>query len=88
MKKQSRMPLKTLADALAWSERSINEAEPNSTSIAQTNARTACIKTLYGGFRLALDYAKLVRQGAKIKEMANFVQLDQAALNPGESKAA
>jgi hypothetical protein len=82
--KEQRLPLHTLADAQKWVEKSLNEIEPNTTSIARGNARISCVKAFFGGLRLALDYAKLHRQGARVKELAEFVRLEGQTFTPAK----
>ncbi len=75
MNKQN-MPLKSLADGQRWVEKTINEVEKDSTSIARGNARIGAVKAFTGLYRLAMDYAKLVVRGARIKEMDDLVKLE------------
>lgn len=77
------MPLRTVKDCEAWLEKAINETGESTTSIARANARTAVVKAKVGLHRLSLDYAKLVKAGAKIPELdrltkVEFQQIEQA----------
>jgi len=78
MNKQN-IPLKSLADGQRWVEKTINEVEKDSTSIARGNARIGAVKAFTGLYRLAMDYAKLVVRGARIKELDALVKLE---INP------
>ena len=75
MKKES-LPLKSLTDAQHWLEKSVNEIDESSTSIARGNARIGCIKAFTGLYNLALSYAKLAIRGARVKELDGLVKLD------------
>ncbi|MBI4063487.1 MAG: hypothetical protein HY401_04210 [Elusimicrobia bacterium] len=70
------IPLKSLADGQRWVEKSINEVEESSTSIARGNARIGAVKAFVGLYRLAMDYAKLAIRGARVKELDGLVKLE------------
>lgn len=74
--KKELMPLKSLTDAQKWIEKTANEIEDTSTSIARGNARIGCVKAFTGLYNLALSYAKLAIRGARIKELDGLVKLD------------
>ena len=71
--KAKHMPLKTMADAQVWLEKTVNDANENVTSISQANARVGCVKTMMAVYRLGLDYAKLSMRGAKVKELEHLI---------------
>lgn len=75
MNKQN-MPLKSLADGRQWVEKTINEVEKDSTSIARGNARIGAVKAFTGLYRLAMDYAKLTLRGAKVRELEGLVKVE------------
>jgi len=71
------LPLRTAEDCVKWFEKTINEMKESNVSIALGNGRASVIKGIIGLKKLQMDYAKMVKQGAKVIGMTEFLQIEQ-----------
>ena len=67
------MPLRTEQDASAWVEKIANEVTQDPHGIAQNNVRLGCVKAMFGGKKLRLDYEKFAHKfGGRINDLQKF----------------
>ena len=77
-KKTQNTPLKSAVDCVGWFEKIANETTQDQHSIAQANARSACVKGVMGIQKLLLDYRRFVAQsGGTLHEMQKFFAPEQ-----------